>query len=174
MKTYEALVHNVSKKQTPFGQISFLWYFRCGFKGNSERGVQLTQTWTKNIALPTHAHMSVSLCLRPTPKRFTTDNPQARSKQSFAETANTGSANCDQICSKLLQIHCNAGPSISQSCSNEWALFGPLWILSGILYVKFLAAMSTPNMTGRRIHRTMDAIPRRPWKSQSPICFQTY
>ena len=27
---------------------------------------------------------------------------------------------------------------------------------------------STPNMTGRRFHRTMEMIPARPWKSKSP------
>ena len=29
--------------------------------------------------------------------------------------------------------------------------------------------LSTPNMTGRRFHRTTEAIPRRPWKSKSPF-----
>ena len=28
---------------------------------------------------------------------------------------------------------------------------------------------STPNMTGRRIHRTTEALPRRPWKAKSPF-----
>ena len=28
---------------------------------------------------------------------------------------------------------------------------------------------STPNMTGRRFHRTTEVIPRRPWKSKSPF-----
>ena len=31
---------------------------------------------------------------------------------------------------------------------------------------------STPNMTGRRCHRTTEAIPRHPWKSKS-LCFLT-
>ena len=31
------------------------------------------------------------------------------------------------------------------------------------------AQISTPNMTGRRFHRTTEAIPRRPWKARSPF-----
>ena len=40
---------------------------------------------------------------------------------------------------------------------------GP-WVL-----VAILGQCSTPSMTGRRFHRTMEVIPRRPWKSKSPF-----
>ena len=56
---------------------------------------------------------------------------------------------------------------------NVFAVFWALLVANPLPPTPFrnlwVTGFSTPNMTGRRFHRTTEAIPRRPWKAKSPF-----
>ena len=53
------------------------------------------------------------------------------------------------------------------NCSeNHWEIFRWFVAIETLLWSK---PYSTPNMTGWRFHRTTEAMPRDPWKAQSPF-----
>ena len=61
------------------------------------------------------------------------------------------------------------GPKSQLKCQNNKST-GHCWHFKWLLGPFFCGdAKTTPNMTGRRLHRTTEAIPRRPWKAQSPF-----
>ena len=49
--------------------------------------------------------------------------------------------------------------------------FHKMYVMSWLL-IPLECFYSAPNMTGRRFHRTAEAIPRQPWKSKSPFAYR--
>ena len=93
--------------------------------------------------------------------------------------AGCGSINfCDPLCSEAEPPERAREEALN--LNTIAALIGGNWATSSAKQgpsIRFHVAISphdcdtfsTPNMTGRRFHRTADMIPRRPWKAKAPL-----